>query len=61
MISDNEIKECVKKLQLYCLEHLYCENCIFKPANYKAEINECLVGRTPADINLKESAKESER
>ena len=35
MITDEQILENIKELNLYCLEHQCCEGCIFKPVNYK--------------------------
>ena len=53
MITDEQILENIKELNLYCLEHQCCEGCIFKPLNYKPEINECLFGFTPCDVDSK--------
>ena len=53
MITDEQILENIKELNLYCLEHQCCEGCIFKPLNYKPVTNECLFGFTPCDVDSK--------
>ena len=47
MITDEQVLEYIKELNLYCLEHQCCEGCIFKPVDYKPETNECLLQSMP--------------
>ena len=54
MITDEQILENIKELNLYCLEHQCCEECIFKSKDYNAETNECLLqSMPPTDVYSK--------
>ena len=54
MITDEQVLENMKELNWYCLEHQCCNGCIFKPKDYKAETNECLLqSMPPTDVYSK--------